>query len=159
FLDVDLPRAREVCRDALARDGTGWLSAEETRAVLTALRLPLPPGGVARKAAEAVELASRVGYPVAVKLASRHIVHKTEAGGVCLNLADAGAVRHAFDAIRDHVDRADQNGVMDGVVVQPMIADGIEVMAGVTLDPLFGPLIAFGLGGIHVEVLADVSFR
>jgi acetyl coenzyme A synthetase (ADP forming)-like protein len=159
FDDLDLPSARAVCRQALAQHGAGWLSAEETRAVLTAVRLPLPPGGVAATAEEAVELARRIGFPVAVKLASRQVVHKTEAGGVCLNLADASAVSHAFEDIRDRLARTDQLGAMEGVVVQPMIAGGVEVMIGVTQDPLFGPLLAFGLGGVHVEILADVCFR
>jgi acyl-CoA synthetase (NDP forming) len=127
--------------------------------VLSAVRLPLPLGGVARTADEAVELASRIGFPVAVKLASRQVVHKTEVGGVCLNLADAGTVRHAFEEIRNRLVQANQLEAMEGVVVQPMIAGGVEVMAGVTQDPLFGPLIAFGLGGVHVEILADVCFR
>jgi acetyl coenzyme A synthetase (ADP forming)-like protein len=159
FDDLDLPSAREVCRKALAQHGAGWLSAEEMRAVLTAVRLPLPPGGVATTAEGAVELARRIGFPVAVKLASRQVVHKTEAGGVCLNLADASAVRRAFEEIRDRLTRANQLSAMEGVVVQPMIAEGVEVMVGVTQDPLFGPLIAFGLGGVHVEILADVCFR
>jgi acyl-CoA synthetase (NDP forming) len=135
------------------------LSAEETRAVLTAGRLPVVGGGVAATREEAVELARRVGFPVAVKLASHQIVHKSELGGVCLNLADAAAVRHAFDKIRDQLEQANQLAAMEGVLVQPMVSNGIEVMVGVTQDPLFGPLIAFGLGGIHVEVLADVCFR
>jgi acyl-CoA synthetase (NDP forming) len=113
---------------------------------------------VAATPAEAVELARRVGFPVAVKLASRRLVHKTEVGGVYLGLADADAVRGAFAAIRDRLASDGQAGAMEGVVVQPMLA-GVEVLVGVTQDPLFGPLIAFGLGGIHVEVLADVSFR
>jgi acyl-CoA synthetase (NDP forming) len=159
FDDLDLPSAQGVCRKAVAEHGAGWLSAEETRTVLTAVRLPLPPGGVATTAEEAVELARRIGFPVAVKLASRQVVHKTEAGGVCLNLVDGSAVRHAFEEIRDRLARTNQLGAMEGVVVQPMITDGVEVMAGVTQDPLFGPLIAFGLGGVHVEVLADVCFR
>jgi acyl-CoA synthetase (NDP forming) len=159
FDDLDLPTAREVCRKALEQRGAGWLSADETRAVLTAVRLPLPPGGVATTAEDAVELARRIGFPVAVKLASRQVIHKTEAGGVCLNLADVSAVRHAFDEIRSRLAQTNQLGAMEGVVVQSMIANGVEVMAGVTQDPLFGPLIAFGLGGVHVEILADVCFR
>jgi acetyl coenzyme A synthetase (ADP forming)-like protein len=159
FADLDLPTAREVCRKALAEHGAGWLSAEETRRVLKAVRLPLPPGGVARTAEEAVDLAQHVGFPVVLKLASRQVVHKSDVGGVWLNLSDAGAVRQAFESIRDQLARADQLAAMDGVVIQPMIAGGVEVMMGMTQDPLFGPLIAFGLGGIHVEILADVSFR
>jgi acyl-CoA synthetase (NDP forming) len=159
FDDLDLPLARDVCRKSLAQHGPGWLSAEDTRTVLTAVRLPLPPGGVATTAEEAVGIAQRVGYPVAVKLASRQVVHKTEAGGVCLKLGDADAVRHAFESIRARLAETNQPSAMDGVVVQPMITGGVEVMMGVTQDPLFGPLIAFGLGGVHVEILADVCFR
>jgi len=159
FDDLDLPAARAVCRKALAQHGAGWLSAEETRELLTSVRLPLPPSGVAATAEEAVELARRIGFPVAVKLVSRQLIHKTEAGGVCLNLADASAVRHAFEEIRDRLARANQLGAMEGVLVQPMLAEGVEVMAGVTQDPLFGPLVAFGLGGVYVEILADVCFR
>jgi acyl-CoA synthetase (NDP forming) len=159
FDDLDLPAAREVCRKAVAQRGPGWLSAEETRAVLTAVRLPVPAGGVATTADEAVELARRIGYPVAVKLASRQVIHKTEAGGVCLDLADDVVVRRAFEEIRDRLAKANRLDAMEGVIVQPMLAGGVEVMAGVTQDPLFGPLVAFGLGGIYVEVLADVCFR
>jgi acetate---CoA ligase (ADP-forming) len=158
FDDLDLPSAREVCRKALAQRGAGWLTAEETRAVLAAVRLPLPTGGVARAVEEAVELARRVGFPVAVKLASHQLVHKTDVGGVCLNLGDTDAVRDAFEKIRNRLVRENRLGAMEGVIVQPM-SEGVEVMAGVTQDPLFGPLVAFGLGGVHVEILADVCFR
>jgi len=96
---------------------------------------------------------------VAVKLASRQIVHKTEVGGVRLNLHDGAAVRQAFDAIQAQLARENKLDAMDGVIVQPMISAGVELMAGVIGDPLFGPLVAFGLGGIHVEILKDVCFR
>jgi acetyl coenzyme A synthetase (ADP forming)-like protein len=157
--DLDLPAARNVCLQALAERGGGWLSAEEVRAVLSAMRLPVAPGGVARTAEEAAELAQRLGFPVAVKLASRQLVHKTEVGGVRLNLPDAASIRQAFDEIRARLEHAGQLQAMDGVLVQPMLTGGVEVMVGVTQDPLFGPVIAFGLGGIHVEILADVCFR
>jgi acyl-CoA synthetase (NDP forming)/GNAT superfamily N-acetyltransferase len=159
FDGIDPAAARAVCRTAVAEHGPGWLGAEEVRAVLTAVGLPLVPTRFARTADEAVEAAAQLGFPVAVKLASRAVVHKTEAGGVRLGLADADAVRAAVADIRAHLERTGRAGAMDGVVVQPMVAGGVEVMAGVTQDPLFGPLVAFGLGGIHVEVLADVCFR
>ncbi|HLN09707.1 MAG TPA: acetate--CoA ligase family protein, partial [Xanthobacteraceae bacterium] len=159
FDDLDLPAARDICRNALAQRGGGWLSAAETRAVLQAMRLPVPAGGVAATPDEAVHLAGQAGYPVAVKLASQRLVHKTEIGGVHLNLADADAVRRAFQEIRDRIARENQLDAMEGVIVQPMIAGGIELMVGMTQDPLFGPLIAFGLGGVLVEILADVCFR
>lgn len=159
FDDLDLPTARGVCQRALTEHGLGWLSTDEVRTALTAMRLPLAPGGVARTADEAASLAQSVGFPAAVKLASRSLVHKTEVGGVVLNLLDADAVRRAFQEIRARLEKAGQLDAMDGVVVQHMVSGGVEVMVGVTQDPLFGPLIAFGLGGIYVEILADVCFR
>ena len=159
FEDVDLEAARTVCRRALAERGTGWLSAEDTRAVLAALRLPTVPARVARTADEAVQAAIQFGFPVAVKLASRKLVHKTEVGGVRLGLADAAEVRRAILDIQGALIDQNRLDAMEGVIVQPMLSGGVEVMAGVTHDPLFGPLVAFGLGGVHVEVLADVGFR
>jgi acetyl coenzyme A synthetase (ADP forming)-like protein len=159
FPDLDLNAAHTTCRQALAARGDGWLTADETRSVLGSVGLPLAAGGVARTAAEACDLANRIGFPVAVKLASQKLVHKTEVGGVCLNLGNAEAVRAAFAQIRERLLRANQLDAMDGVVVQPMIAGGIELMMGVTQDPLFGPLIGFGLGGVLVEIIADVAFR
>ncbi|WP_261342022.1 acetate--CoA ligase family protein [Urbifossiella limnaea] len=93
FDDLDCAAARDACRRALAAHGAGWLSADDTRTVLSAVRLPLVPGHVARTADEAAEAAARFGFPVAVKLASRQLVHKTDVGGVRLGLADAEAVR------------------------------------------------------------------
>jgi acetyl coenzyme A synthetase (ADP forming)-like protein len=159
FGDMDLAAARTTCRRALATNGPGWLATEPTRHVLQCARLPAAPGGVAGTAQEAAALARRVGFPVAVKLASRRLVHKTEIGGVHLNLADEAAVRGAFDAIVSRLARDNNLGAMEGVLVQPMIAGGTEVLVGMTQDPLFGPLLAFGLGGIHVEILGDVCFR
>jgi acetate---CoA ligase (ADP-forming) len=121
--------------------------------------LPVASGGVARTADESAELARRIGFPVVVKLASHVIVHKTEMGGIMLNLADEAAVRQAFATIRQRLAEHDHVQAMEGVLVQPMLTGGVEVMVGVTTDPLFGPLIAFGLGGIHVEILGDVRFR
>ncbi|CUS35126.1 bifunctional acetate--CoA ligase family protein/GNAT family N-acetyltransferase [Candidatus Nitrospira nitrificans] len=159
FDDLDLSAARQICADALSRRGDGWLTTEERRNVLRAIRLPVQPGGVAKTADEAAALARQAGYPVAVKLASYQIVHKTEIGGVQLNLANDQAVRKAFESIRTRLAETNQLGAMEGVLVQPMLTGGVEVMIGVTEDPLFGPLIAFGLGGIHVEILGDVQFR
>jgi len=159
FKDVRPESARTVCRKALHERGAGWLSTEETRTVLTVMGLPIAPGGVARTADEAESLAQALGFPVAVKLASHQLVHKTEIGGVHLNLMSEAAVRQAYDKIRDRLLQENNLAAMEGVLVQPMFSGGVEVMAGVTQDPLFGPLVAFGLGGIHVEILGDVRFR
>ncbi len=159
FEDFRLTDARLICQKTVVERGESWLAAEEVRAVLEAAGLPLVPNAFARTADEAVAAAERLGFPVAVKLASRQLVHKSEVGGVRLGLTDASAVRQTFEEIRSRAESAGGTGAMDGVLVQPMIPGGVEVMAGVTHDPLFGPLVAFGLGGIHVEVLADVCFR
>src|SRR6185503_15726406 len=86
-------------------------------------------------------------------------VHKTEIGGVQLNLTNEEAVHKAFDSMRTRLAETNQFDAMEGVLVQPMMNGGVEVMIGVMDDPLFGPLMAFGLGGIHVEILGDVQFR
>lgn len=157
--DMDISVARTICAAALSQRGAGWLTTKETRSLLTAMKLPVHSGGVAHTVDEAVTLAGQAGYPVAVKLASRQILHKTEVGGVQLNLMDAEAVREAFESIRTRLAQNNQAEAMEGVLVQPMVTGGVEVMVGMTHDPLFGPLIAFGLGGIYVEVLGDVRFR
>jgi acyl-CoA synthetase (NDP forming)/N-acetylglutamate synthase-like GNAT family acetyltransferase len=159
FDDIDPASARKVCRGAIEERGAGWLSAEETRTVLAAMRLTLVPGGVARSAGEAAQLARNIGFPVVVKLASRRILHRLERGWVHLNLADEAAVERAFEAIRRSVEAGDGPGAMEGVLVQPMVGSNVEVMVSMLEDPSFGPIIAFGLGGIHVEVIADVSVR
>jgi acetyl coenzyme A synthetase (ADP forming)-like protein len=159
YADADVFKAKAICAKALTDRGSGWLTTEETHALLGAMKVPLVPGSIAPSADAAVKLAQQVGVPVAVKLASHHIVHKTEVDGVRLNLPDEQAVRDAFEAIRAKLARAGKLEAMEGVLVQPMVLGGVEVMVGMTRDPLFGPLIAFGLGGIHVEILGDVQFR
>jgi acetyl coenzyme A synthetase (ADP forming)-like protein len=157
--DMDFGTVRAICAKALSQEGPGWLTVEDTRALLTSAKLPVAQGGVAKTADQAATLARNLGFPVAVKLASRQIVHKTEMSGVHLNLADEQAVRDSFESIQARLAQESKLDAMEGVLVQPMLSGGVEVMIGVTHDPLFGPLIAFGLGGIHVEILGDVRFR
>jgi acyl-CoA synthetase (NDP forming) len=159
FADIDLPLVRVLCQEAPNRGGTGWLGTEATRRVLQAMGLPVAAGWVARTPEEAVAVARDLGFPVAVKLASQRLIHKTEIGGVHLNLHDEGMVRQAFEQIRCRLARDHNLDALEGVLVQPMVSGGTEVMIGMTHDPLFGPLVAFGLGGIHVEILGDVCFR
>ena len=159
FEDIRVDQARAVCRHALDTRGDGWLTSDEVRVVLGAFGLPLVGEILAHSEEDAVAAARVIGFPVAAKLASRRVTHKTDVGGVELNLASEDAVRRAFAEVlargRTHVADAD----IDGVVIQSMVSGGIETMIGIAADPLFGPLIGFGLGGIHVEVLGDVRFR
>ena len=159
FDDLDISSIKTVCRSVLATRGNGWLTVTETRAVLSSMGISLPPGGLATTAEEAATIAAQIGFPVAVKLASHTLVHKTEVGGVHLNLSSKAEVRRAYDEIAARLAQDHTLDAMEGVLVQSMVTNGVEVMAGMVQDPSFGPLIGFGLGGIHVEILGDVRFR
>ncbi len=158
FDDIDPAAARRICHRAVEERGAGWLSAEEAREVLKAMSLPAAPGGVARTADDAVRLAEGIGYPVALKLASHRILHKTEKGAVLLGLNDAAAVRSAFERVGSS-EAGGAGDAPEGVLVMPMAGGDLEVLVRMGEDPSFGPLITFGLGGIHVEVIADVAVR
>lgn len=159
FADLDVVGVQRLCSRCLADYGPGWLGAADIRDLLQTAGFPILPGGLAHSPESAVTLAEAVGYPVAVKLASRHILHKTEAGGVQLNLRTAAEVLEAFQRIQCTLSTTGRLSAMEGVLVQPMLRGGVELMIGMTQDRLFGPLLAFGLGGIHVEILKDICFR
>ncbi|HZT75900.1 MAG TPA: GNAT family N-acetyltransferase [Vicinamibacterales bacterium] len=159
FEDIKADAARAVCQRAIEKQGDGWLDASDTREVLGAFGLPLAAGTVAHSADEAAALAQVIGFPVAAKLAARRLPHKSDLGAVRLNLTSDAAVRRAFIDIMARGRAFAPDDEIDGVLVQSMISGGVETMIGVSEDRLFGPLVAFGLGGIHVEVLGDVQFR
>jgi acetyl coenzyme A synthetase (ADP forming)-like protein len=150
---VDVARARA----ALA---PGWLGVDARRELSAAYGIPVVPGGLARTADEAVAIARRVGYPVAMKLAASDVQHKTDVGGVVLDVADERAVRATFPRLlrASRSSSRVRNRASAGVNVQQMLRGGREVVLGFTADPAFGPVLMFGLGGIYVEVLKDVSF-
>lgn len=114
---------------------------------------------LAKSADEAVAAAARVGYPVALKIESADIPHKTEASGVKLALADAPAVRRAYDEVQANVRQYNAAARIDGVLMQPMARGDVELVIGLQNDPAFGVTVMVGLGGIHIEVLRDVVFR
>jgi acyl-CoA synthetase (NDP forming) len=151
--------ARAICKGALEARGSGWLSHEEVVGVLRAAGLPEPLGAIAHSADEAAEHAAAIDGPVALKLLSRTLVHKTDVGGVLLDLENERDVRAAFAQMHDRLAADGHADAIEGILVQPMVSGGVEVMAGMTVDPVFGPIVAFGLGGILVEVLEDVAFR
>ena len=156
FDDMHVDDARSLCQRALERGDDGWLTTEEAHGVLNACALPVAAGATARTPDEAAAMAASFGFPVVAKLSSRRVLHKTDIGAVRLNLTTAEEVREAFRAIMACApDRTSD----DGVLVQPMITDAVETIIGVTDDPVFGPLVGFGLGGTQVEILGDVQFR
>jgi len=145
-LDVDREAAEEVVAEALARGDDAWLTPDQARRLLLAYGLPVVPERVVSGADDAVAAAAELGYPVVVKSAAAG-AHKTESGGVALNLADETDVRAAVDRI----------GLP--VLLQPMIRGGAELLAGAVQDPTFGPLVAFGPGGVLAELIGQAQFR
>jgi succinyl-CoA synthetase beta subunit len=135
------------------------LTEHEALQLVAHAGLPVMPCTHAATAEDAVAAAAGHAYPVVLKLSSRTITHKSDVGGVKLNLADATAVRAAFDAILASARAAEPGAHIDGVLVAPMIKGGVECILGVQRDPVFGPVVMFGLGGVMVEALKDVSFR
>jgi acetyltransferase len=144
--------------DAVRRSGRTLLTEHESKELLAAYGIPTVATRVAANEEEAVRRAGEVGYPVVVKLHSQTITHKTDVGGVRLNLADADAVRRAFRAIESSVGERAGPGHFLGVTVQPMVRlDGYELILGSSIDPQFGPVLLFGMGGQLVEVFRDRS--
>jgi len=133
----------------------GEVAAKE---ILRAYEFDVPPGFHALTREEAVEAAERIGFPVAMKIVSPDIIHKSDIGGVRLNLDSAEAVRDAFDLMMLRIRQRVPEARLDGVYVEKMCPRGREVILGMTRDPQFGPMLMFGLGGIFVEVLKDVTF-
>ena len=154
---------QEIVRAILEQansDGLSALSAPQCKAVCDAYGIPLPSEGVARSAAEARAVADGIGYPVVMKIVSPDILHKTEAGGVVVGVADSEAVAAAYEAIVAGALAYQEDARIDGVQVQQMVTgEAQEVIVGAVTDPSFGELVAFGLGGVLVEVLKDVTFR
>jgi len=145
--------------DEARRQGRTQLGEREAREVIATYGFRLPQNVLTRTVDEAVATATRIGFPVAMKIVSPDILHKTDVGGVRLALKDADAVAEGFQEIDASVRRFFPTAVVHGIAVQEMVVGGKEVILGMTRDPSFGPLLMFGLGGIYVEVLKDVAFR
>jgi acyl-CoA synthetase (NDP forming) len=143
---------------ATAAGISGPWSEARARDLLTAAGVPVVPGGLARSADEAAELAGRVGLPVALKICSAQITHKSDIGGVALGLGTEAEVRAGYEKVRAAGDGV-PGAEIEGVLVMPMRTAGTELLAGVTVDPSLGPVLAVGLGGVWVEVLGDTALR
>jgi acetyl coenzyme A synthetase (ADP forming)-like protein len=154
----DKTTVRKVLDEARAR-GRDALTAPQAKALCEAYGIAVPKEGVAMSAEDAAQLATRIGYPVVMKIVSPQILHKTEAGGVVVGVNSAQAAEEAFKSIIANARRYKADATIDGVQVQQMLTGGQEVIIGAVTDPAFGKLVAFGLGGILVEVLKDITFR
>jgi len=145
--------------DRARTEGRTALTAPEGKILCDAYAIPVPKEGVAQSAKEAGRLARRIGFPVVLKIVSPDILHKTEAGGVIVGLTTAPEAEKAYAKIIANAKKHSRKARIDGVQVQQMVGAGQEVIVGAVTDPSFGKLVAFGLGGILVEVMKDVTFR
>src|SRR5712672_2848089 len=159
---ASMPNAKQAVRrvlDAVKADKRTSLTAPEGKLVCDAYGIPVPKEGVAKSAGEAAKLAADMGFPVVMKIVSPDILHKTEAGGVVVGVKTAAEAEKAYDTILANAKKYKVDAKVDGIQVQQMLAGGTEVIVGSITDGSFGKLVAFGLGGVLVEVLKDVTFR
>jgi acyl-CoA synthetase (NDP forming) len=145
--------------DRAKSEGRTVLTEIESKQILDEAGIPTTSARLAPSAAEAVKAAKELGYPVVLKIVSPDVTHKSDVGGVRLGLDSPETVTAAFAEISEAVKRHEPNARIEGVAVQKMARPGIEVIVGMSKDPQFGPVLMFGLGGVLVEVLKDVSFR
>ena len=151
--------AVQAVLDGARAVGRVSLTSTESKQVSDAYGISIPQEGLATSSDKAATLAEEIGYPVVLKVSSQDILHKTEAGGVLVNLTTAADVSKGYDTIIKNAQAYKSNAEIAGVQVQQMLPPGQEVIVGAVTDPSFGKLVAFGLGGILVEVLKDVTFR
>jgi succinyl-CoA synthetase beta subunit len=130
----------------------------EAKALLGAAGIPVLPEQTCTSAEAAVRAADGMGYPVVAKIVSTDIPHKTEVGGVLVNLPDAGAVAAAYDTLLSRAAERAPRARIDGVLIAPMVQGGVETIIGIHMDPVFGAMVMFGLGGTAVELFKDVAF-
>ena len=158
---IQKAKARELI-DTVIKNSTArplWLSAGEIAELLACYGIRQAEVVVASTASEAQAAAERLGFPVAVKLASPTITHKTDVGGVVLNVTSKSEVEKAYNTIKKNLEKLGRQQEMAGVTVQQMMTGGIETIVGVTQDPSFGPLMMFGSGGIYAELIKDVTMK
>ena len=156
--DADRKRAKEIL-ETLKAEGRIKMGDAEARSIMEAYQIPIPAAKLCRTGDEAVAFAEKVGYPVVMKIASPDILHKSDIGGVRLNVRTPEEVRDSFDLIAFRAGRYVPDAEIWGCLVQQQVRGGKEVIIGMNRDPQFGPLVMFGLGGIYVEALRDVTFR
>jgi acyl-CoA synthetase (NDP forming) len=149
--------AEQFLKDAL-RQKRKVLTVQESKSILEQEGFPINPTGFGTNLEELLIVADSIGYPVVIKVSSQDIIHKSDIGGVIIGIRNDRDLREQFEIMRTKVTDTYPDAKIDGYVIEKM-ESGIELLVGSTQDPMFGPILAFGLGGIYVEVLKDVVFR
>jgi len=155
---VNKAKAKKII-DSVKKEGRFFLLEHESYEVLKAYQFPVVKSSLARNKTEAAEAAQKIGFPVVLKIASPDILHKFDFGGVKLNLKNKNEVHEAYKEILKNIQAKIPKAKIRGVLVEEMASQGKEIILGMNRDPQFGPILMFGLGGIYVEALEDVSFR
>jgi acetyltransferase len=156
--DADRQRVAKIFQQ-VRTEGRLKIGDADARSVMEAYSIPVPASKLCKTAEEAAAFAEEIGYPVVMKIASPDILHKTDIGGVRLNIQSGGDVRDSFDLLTFRARRYMPDAEIWGCQVQQQVRGGVEVIIGMNRDPQFGPLVMFGLGGVYVETLHDVAFR
>lgn len=156
--EIPVKRISEIVDKALA-DGRTFLLADEAQDMMREVGIPIPGSRIAKNIGTAVEAAEEIGYPVVMKVVSKDIIHKSDAGGLVLDLENREEVMDAYEAIMKNCRAYNPNAYITGVEVAEMVSPGLELVVGAVRDAAFGPVVMCGLGGIYVEVMKDVAFR
>ena len=157
-IDLDSDTMNQIIRKVRA-DNRTFLLANEAQELMRIAGIPIPKSSLAHNLDEALKCAEEIGYPVVMKIVSKDIIHKSDAGGVALDLNDRKEVMDAYEAIMHNARAYNPNAKIEGVEVDEMVRDEVETIIGARRDHSFGPTVMFGLGGIYVEVMRDIAFR
>ena len=145
--------------ETASKESRDFLFEHEAKNLCGSYGMPITAITVATSEEDAVKAAEKIGYPIVLKIVSPQVLHKSDAGGVLINIKDEEGLREGYNTILKNVKKHVPDAEITGILVQEMAPNGTEVIVGSTYDPTFGPTIMFGLGGIFVEILKDVSFR
>lgn len=151
--------AKFLIFDQVKKEGRSILTEFESKRILKQAGISVVETKLAKSQKEAVEISQKIGFPIALKIVSPDVIHKTDSGGVKLSVNSVAQVKKAYDEILKKVRKQYPKALLHGISVQKMVQSGTEVIVGVSKDPQFGPVVMFGLGGIFVELFKDVSFR
>jgi len=157
-IDIDDAAIKGVL-DVVRRDDRRFLYSHEARSIMQAIGIATPNGNLAHTLEEAINYAESMGYPVVMKIVSRDIVHKSDAGGVALDIDDRKEASDAYEAILANCRQFNPSARIEGIEVSQQLKRGVETIVGARRDLSFGPIVMFGLGGIYVEVMKDIAFR